>query len=132
MALQADDIVGLALKLFERACGGDRHSQHQYPRAFSAYSPEGGSHCRARGNAVIDHNDNAILKLCARPVRQVKLPAPFDFSQFPDADLFEFLLGHGKKRDDILVAHHVRFRAIDNRAHGKLGLHGNPKLTDQD
>jgi hypothetical protein len=113
------------------AGGSDRHGKHQSFWIALADCLECSAYRRTRGNAIIDHDNNTILNICARSIRQIELPPALDLGEFGLAYPVEIVRGNICERDDVLVAYDVGMAAVDHRAHGKLGLEGNADLAHE-
>ena len=71
-------------------------------------------------------------KLDGRARAEIAGSAPFDLGELLLADLVELSLAYARHADDVLVSHDDRIGAIDDGAHGELGLSRIADLPDQD
>src|SRR5271166_5186881 len=82
--------------------------------------------------AIVDNNSNAPFQRSARAAFEVKTAAALDLGQFLLADVPELLFRDIEERDDIVVAHNVRGRAVDHRSHRQLRLRGQAELAHRE
>ena len=72
---------------------------------------------RARRNAVVNHNRRAASDFRTFAVAQIALTPPLDFGEFGIANGFERSFINPNVLNDVLIAHHDRAAAVDNRTH---------------
>src|SRR5215471_8870438 len=89
VVFEADNVIGLAAQLVERACRCYRRGQNQFFGIACTGSAQGRPHRRTGRDAVVDHDRRAAADLKARLGAQIALALRLYLSKLIVTDYFE-------------------------------------------
>jgi hypothetical protein len=132
MMLEQDHPIGFLLQLSQRARRRDRHRQNQSLGLLSADPSQCSPHRGARGNAVIDKDDDTPVQGDAGATPEIEEPSALNLGDLLVPSACELRFRDTCRRNNMLILNNERHRSVDDGSHCEFRIEWHADFANQD